>query len=81
MMQVMLEKGLLTRDESVRPQVYAPAQPEEQTQRQILRDVLAKVFGGSARKLVLRAVESEKISANELAEIRKLLKQMEGDER
>src|SRR5690349_11718309 len=40
MMQVMLEKGLLTRDESVRPQVYAPAQPEEQTQRQILRDVL-----------------------------------------
>src|SRR3954467_5420189 len=81
MMQVMLEKGLLRRDESVRPQVYAPSQPEEQTQRQILRDVLAKVFGGSARKLVLRAVESENISAKELAEIRKLLKQMEGDER
>ena len=80
MMQVMLEKGLLSRDESVRPQVYAPAQAEEQTQRQILKDVLAKVFGGSARKLVLRAVESEKISARELAEIRKLLKQMEGDE-
>jgi predicted transcriptional regulator len=80
MMQVMLEKGLLTRDESVRPQVYAPSQPEEQTQRQILRDVLRKVFGGSARKLVMRAVESEKISAKELAEIRKLLKQMEGDE-
>jgi BlaI family penicillinase repressor len=80
MMQVMLEKRLLTRDESVRPQVYAPSQPEEQTQRQILRDVLRKVFGGSARKLVMRAVESEKISAKELAEIRKLLKQMEGDE-
>src|SRR3954465_250959 len=81
MMQVMLEKGLLTRDESVRPQVYAPAQPEEQTQRQILRDVLARVFGGPARKPVLRAVESERISPKELAEIRKLLKQMEGDER
>jgi predicted transcriptional regulator len=80
MMQVMLEKGLLTRDESRRPQVYAPSQPEEQTQRQILRDVLRKVFGGSARKLVMRAVESEKISPKELAEIRKLLKQMEGDE-
>ena len=80
MMQVMLEKGLLTRDESRRPQVYAPSQPEEQTQRQILRDVLRKVFGGSARKLVMRAVESEKISAKELAEIRKLLRQMEGDE-
>ena len=81
MMQVMLEKGLLTRDEGRRPQVYAPSQPEEQTQRQILKDLLQKVFGGSARKLVLRAVESEKISASELSEIRKLLKQMEGDER
>ena len=80
MMQVMLEKGLLTRDESRRPQVYAPSQPEEQTQRQILRDVLRKVFGGSARKLVMRAVESEKISPKALAELRKLLKQMEGDE-
>src|SRR3954470_15622883 len=80
MMQVMLEKGLLTRDESVRPQVYAPSQPEEQTQRQILRDVVAKVFGGSARKLVLRAVESEKISPKELSEIRKLIKPVERHE-
>ena len=79
MMQVMLEKGLLARDESRRPQVYAPSQPEEQTQRQILRDVLRKVFGGSARKLVMRAVESDNVSAAELAEIRKLLKALEGD--
>jgi len=79
MMQVMLEKGLLKRDESQRPQVYAPTQPEEQTQRQMVNDLLQRVFGGSARKLVMRAVESEKVSADELAEIRKLLKQMEGD--
>jgi predicted transcriptional regulator len=79
MMQVMLEKGLLKRDDTVRPQVYAPAQPEEQTQRQMVGDLLRKVFGGSARKLVLRAVESERVSAGELAEIRKLLKKMEGD--
>jgi predicted transcriptional regulator len=79
MMQVMLEKGLLRRDDSVRPQVYTPAQPEEQTQRQMVGDLLKKVFGGSARKLVLRAVESERVSADELAEIRKLLKKMEGD--
>jgi BlaI family penicillinase repressor len=79
MMQVMLEKGLLRRDDSQRPQVYTPSQPEEQTQRQMVNDLLQKVFGGSARKLVLRAVESERVSAQELAEIRKLLRQMEGE--
>ena len=79
MMQVMLEKGLLKRDESVRPQVYSPAQPEEQTQRQMVDDMLQRVFGGSARKMVLRAAESENVSADELAEIRRLLKQLEGD--
>jgi predicted transcriptional regulator len=79
MMQIMLEKGLLKRDESQRPQIYAPAQPEEQTQRQMVHDMLHRVFGGSARKLVMRAVESEKVSADELAQIRKLLKQMEGE--
>lgn len=81
MMQVMLEKGLLRRDERVRPQVYRPAVPEEQTQRQILRELIQKVFGGSARKLVLRAVESQGIDKNELSEIRDLLKQLERGER
>ncbi len=77
MMQVMFEKGLLRRDESVRPQVYRPTQPEAQTQTQMVDDLIQKVFGGSARKLVLRAVQSEQVSAEELAEIRKLLKQMD----
>ena len=78
MMQVMYEKGLLARDESVRPQVYRAVRGEEQTQREMVSDLVDKVFGGSARKLVLRAVESEKVSADELVEIRKLLRQMEG---
>src|SRR5437762_2464647 len=69
MMQVMFEKGLLLRDESQRPQVYRPAIPEEQTQRQIVRDLIEKVFGGSARKLVVHAVESEQVSPQELIEI------------
>jgi len=79
MMQVLCDKGLLTRDESKRPQLYSPAVPEEQTQKQIVRHMIQKVFGGSARKLVLRAVESEQLPADEVAEIRKLLKKMEGD--
>jgi len=78
MMQVMCDKGLLKRDDSVRPQLYSPAVPKEHTQKQILRHVIQRVFGGSARKLVLRAVESEELPPDEVAEIRKLLKKMEG---
>lgn len=78
MMQVMCEKGLLKRDETRRPQVYRPAVPQEQTQRQILRDVIGRVFGGSVGNLVMRAVESHRITPEESADIRKLLKDLEG---
>jgi predicted transcriptional regulator len=78
MMQVMCEKGLLRRDESNRPQVYQPAVPEEQTQRRVVDDLIRRLFGGSARKLVLRAVESHYVTPDELAEIRKLLDNREG---
>jgi BlaI family transcriptional regulator, penicillinase repressor len=79
MMQVMTDKGLLKRDESRRPQVYRPAVAEDETQRRMVDDLVRRVFGGSARKLVLRAVESEHVTPDELAEIRRLLEQMEGD--
>ena len=78
MMQVMAEKGLLKRDDSNRPQLYRPAVPAEQTQSRIVHDLIQKVFGGSARQLVMRAVESEHVTADELAEIRKLLDRAEG---
>jgi predicted transcriptional regulator len=81
MMQVMCEKGLLKRDDSQRPQLYHPAIPEEQTQKKIVRNLVQKVFGGSARKLVMQAVQSHKISRDELAEIRDLLDQLEGGKR
>jgi BlaI family transcriptional regulator, penicillinase repressor len=81
MMQVMCEKGLLKRDDSQRPQLYRPAVPEKQTQKAIVRDLVQKVFGGSARKLVMQAVQSHKITREELAEIRDLLTQLEGDSR
>ncbi len=79
MMQVMCKKGLLKRDSKSRPHLYRPAIPEEQTQKQIVRDVIQKVFEGSARKLVMRAVESHAISPQEFAEIRELLDRLEGN--
>lgn len=77
LMQIMAEKGLLLRDESQRSHVYKPAVSEEKTQRQIVRDLLEKVFGGSPRKLVMQALSSKRTSPEELAEIRNLLDDLE----
>ncbi|HIJ64376.1 MAG TPA: BlaI/MecI/CopY family transcriptional regulator [Candidatus Hydrogenedentes bacterium] len=78
LMQIMHEKGLLTRDESQRSHVYEPALAQEQTQGQLVRDLLDKAFGGSAHKLVMHALSVKHASAAELAEIRRLLDNAEG---
>ena len=73
MVQVMMEKGLLLRDDTVRPQVYRPAMPQEETQLKLLDYLIQKGFGGSAKRLVLSAVSAKRLSKDELAELRKLL--------
>src|SRR5438876_911488 len=70
MMQIMTEKGLLARDDAGRTHIYEPRLPEEETQRQLLRDLLDSAFNGSAKKLVMQALSSKKASPRELAEIR-----------
>jgi predicted transcriptional regulator len=72
LMQIMHEKGLLTRDESQRPQIYAAATAEEKLQQHLVRDLLHRAFGGSARKLVA-ALTATNLSATEKEEIRQLL--------
>jgi BlaI family transcriptional regulator, penicillinase repressor len=78
MMQVMTAKGLLLKDDDQRPQVYHPAMTQEQAQTQFVDDLIQRVFGGAADKLILRAVSSKHVSRKELQEIRKLLKKLEG---
>ena len=73
MIQVMTEKGLVLKDESVRPQVYRPAQPAEKTQLQLIDDLIQRAFAGSASELVLRAASARRITPQELAEIKKLI--------
>lgn len=80
LMQIMTEKGVVTRDESQRPQVYRPTLPERQMQKRLLVDFLDRVFAGSARKLVA-ALTAGDISEEELAEIRQLLEEVEGEAR
>ena len=77
MLQIMTEKGLVKRDESERSHVYRPAASEQAVQRQLVGHLLDRAFGGSAQKLVLQALSAKKASPKELAEIRKLLEELE----
>lgn len=77
-LQKMTDKGLVRRDESRRSHVYEPAIRAEQTQRQLAGDLLKRAFGGSAARLVVAALGAKRASKRELAEIRRLLDEMEG---
>jgi predicted transcriptional regulator len=73
LLQIMAEKGLVTRDERERTHIYQPRVSEDQTQRQLVRDLLDRAFGGSSSKLVMQALATKRASAEELGEIRRLL--------
>jgi predicted transcriptional regulator len=77
-MQIMFEKGLVERDDTSRSHVYRARVSREQTQRQVVGHLLERVFGGSASQLVMQALAAKKTSPAELAEIRRLLDEMEG---
>src|SRR3954471_18996862 len=72
-LQIMTEKGLVRRNEAERTHVYEAALSERSTQRQLVTDLMQRVFEGSAAKLVLQALRAGKTSPEELAEIRRLL--------
>ena len=72
-MQVMHQKGLLTRSERFRSHIYEPAVERSVTQRQLASTILQQAFDGSARGLLQSALAGRKVDARELDEIRKLL--------
>jgi predicted transcriptional regulator len=73
LMQIMTEKGLVERDESQRAHLYVARAAQDVTQGQLLADLAERAFGGSATKLVMRALTSKQASAAELGEIRAML--------
>ncbi len=81
LMQNMTDKQLVRRDESARTHVYEAACTEDETQRQLVIDLLERVFDGSASKLVMQALAAAKTSPAELAEIRKLVERQRGGRR
>jgi predicted transcriptional regulator len=77
-LQIMTEKGLVTRDEAQRAHLYTARLPEQETQSQLVGDLLDRAFEGSAGRLVMRALSARPASAQELTEIRELLDRLEG---
>jgi predicted transcriptional regulator len=78
LLQIMTEKGLVERDESQRAHVYRPCLAEADTQGRLVDNLLSRAFGGSAEKLVLRALSARPASSEELQRIRELLDSLEG---
>jgi predicted transcriptional regulator len=73
LLQIMTEKGLVRRDDSDRSHIYQARMSEAQTQRQLVRDLLDRAFGGSSSKLVMQALAARRSTPEELTEIRRLL--------
>jgi predicted transcriptional regulator len=78
LLQIMTDKRLVLRDESERAHVYRPGVARQETERQLVYDLLDRAFGGSASRLVMQALSSRKASPEEIAEIRKLLDSVSG---
>jgi predicted transcriptional regulator len=72
-MQLMLGKGLLIRTERFGAHVYEAGIPKEQTQKQIVGDLLNRAFEGSARGLVLGALAAKPASLEDLDEIKRMI--------
>jgi predicted transcriptional regulator len=82
MLQIMTEKGLVRRDERQRAHVYEARLAQEQTQQQLIGDLLERAFDGSATNLVMQALATKKkTSAEELSQIRQILDEFERGER
>ena len=73
MVQVMREKGLVTRDDSVRPQIYSPAKSQKETQANVLRDIASRLFDGSASQVVMCMVADKEVPESELEQIEQFL--------
>ena len=77
LMQIMAEKGLVRRDERQRAHVYEARLAQEQTQQQLVGDLLERAFDGSAMNLVMQALQTKRASSEELSQIRHLLDEFE----
>ena len=81
MLQVMKQKGLVLRDDSVRPQLYRAAKSKRVTELEVLDHLTGKLFGGSAKRLVMRMLSDKRISRADLAEFEQMAWEAEEGQR
>ncbi|MEI6410586.1 MAG: BlaI/MecI/CopY family transcriptional regulator [Bacteroidota bacterium] len=77
LMQIMFEKGIVTRNEEGRTHLYTAAIAEAETQNLLLQEFVDQAYRGSAMKLVMQALGNHEASSAELDEIKALIAQME----
>ena len=77
MLSVMLEKGLVKRDENTSPHIYRPVLSREKAGKRMLSDLIEKVYDGAAMSLVLQALAATTATQDERDKARRLLDQME----
>lgn len=76
-MQIMHEKGLISRDDAAKTHIFSAVATESDTQKQLLDRFMDSVFRGSAMKMVMQALGNQHTTAEEIAEIKKLIDEME----
>jgi predicted transcriptional regulator len=76
LVQIMHDKGYVRRDETRRPLVYHPSSTEQQTQKLLLRDLMERVFGGSARSMIAQILALKRATPDEIGQIRDQLDKM-----
>ena len=79
MLQIMTEKSLVTRDDTVRPQIYRARYSQQQTQTHLVKDLIQRAFDGSVKEMVMRALSTQRPSPKTLKAMEKLLEEFEGD--
>ena len=75
LLQLMYEKGLVTRDESERSHRYSAVHSDQKMQRHILKDLAAKIFGGATADLALQALSAKKVNPDELRRLKAYIDQ------
>jgi len=76
-MQIMTEKGLVTRNTDSRTHIYQSAVRENATQTNLLDSFIEKTYRGSAMQMVMQVLGNKKASPDEISELKKLIKDLE----
>ena len=76
LMQIMFEKGLVKRDDTLKTHFYQAAATREKTQKHLLGKMIDTLFGGSSAQLVLQALGNHSASAEELEEIKVMIEEL-----